>query len=89
MKNKDSAPCRWWGHAIDPTASYYYGVDYCVRCNDSVDGCTGVREWIWVRWCLARDWLNRKVHRLRDWITCSDCQHHWGRHDDTIDHLPF
>lgn len=89
MKNKDSAPCRWRGHAIDPIASHYYGADYCIRCDYPVDGRTGVREWIWVRWFLARDWLSVNVHRLRSWITCSGCKHHWGRHDDTIDHFPF
>lgn len=84
-----SVRCRWWGHAIDPVASHYYSLTYCARCDCPVYECPGVRERIRIRWFLVRTWIHAEAYRLRDWVTCSDCGHHWGRHDETVDHLPF
>ncbi len=83
--------CRLWGHAVDETALHYYGVVHCERCGlhgeSTMD--TGAREWLKVRWWLLKEWLGSYGRGILGWLHCSECGHWFGKHDDSIDHVPF
>jgi hypothetical protein len=86
---KEPLMCRVWGHKLNGEASHYYCLDYCDRCHCEVTGRTGLREWLKVRLWLAQQWLAWQAKRFRYWWKCSDCGHHFGKHDEAADHLPF
>lgn len=84
--------CRWWGHNLDPEASHYYGVDYCVRCDKSVERTTGflrVRELVSVRLWIVQRAIRDWVFSWRHWLKCCECGKRFGRHDNRFDHMPF
>ena len=84
--------CRWWGHNLDPDASHYYGLDYCIRCEKEVERNTGVlrlRELASVRIFIIRRAVRDWVWSWRGWLKCSECGKRFGRHDDSYDHIPF
>ncbi len=84
--------CRWWGHDLDPIGSHYYCVDYCTRCEKTVERTTGVarlRELASVRIWLIRCAIRDRFHYWRCWLKCSECGKRFGRHDDSFDHIPF
>lgn len=89
---KTPLACHILGHAINHEASYYYGVEYCDRCEKQVPGNTGLKKALenlgWALWRI-RDAMCDCALRVRQWLTCSDCGRHFGRHDDAFDHIPF
>lgn len=89
MDERPTLLCRIWGHDLDPDASYYYRIDYCRNCERQVDGSTGLREWLKVRWSIFTDNVRGTLYGWRCWLKCSECGKRFGRHDDRFDHLPF
>lgn len=82
--------CKLWGHDLDPEASYYYAADHCRRCDQhayQLD--TGLREWLLVRCWVARRWILDRLQSWGYWLKCTDCGQRFGRHDESVDHLPF
>jgi hypothetical protein len=61
----------------------------CDRCGDVYEDECGVREWVKVRWWLARQWLEREYTGWREWWRCGECGCRFGKHDDSYDHIPF
>lgn len=83
--------CLLFGHRLHVDASYYYGIDQCEHCD---------REFIYGRHPVARAkvravifarWLRELAFSIRSFLfcRCEDCGRRFGRHDNTIDHLPF
>lgn len=73
--------CWLNGHNMDP-----YECRYCTTCDREIpvsnfNGC-GIRG-------RLRTWWFMKRQRIRAWWKCEDCGKRFGRHDDTIDHIPF
>lgn len=80
--------CRVFGHLWNPDAAEYYRQYYCDRCGHEEnfnDGPSLVHRLTW-RWRL---WFRDQRHAWSRWWVCSDCGWHCGRHDESVDHLPF
>lgn len=89
MPTRAPLMCRVWGHRIDPDASYYYGVEYCDRCVESVND-VGPREWLRAQWWALRYRVHEAIApHLNYFKKCPDCGHRFNKCDDTVDHLPF
>lgn len=82
--------CRLMGHRLDPEASYYYAIDHCTRCDCEVQigmlKVERIKVRIAIEWQFAKEWVSSFLARFRP---CPECGKKWGRHDATIDHLPF
>lgn len=80
--------CRLIGHDFEPEAAHYYGLYSCRRCGyEDRDG--RPPSWLEVVRYRLRGWIRDRRHDFRKWWKCSDCGRHFGRHDETVDHLPF
>lgn len=84
--------CYWIvGHDFDEDHCRSIGFLVCERCgyegceddSDSLVNCI-----LTVYWTL---WFNvvPPLKRFREWITCTQCGRHFGRHDNNVDHCPF
>lgn len=81
--------CRILGHAWEPVAAKFYCVYLCERCLHEGYSDGSIRERVSLRLWIWRNRLSEQTHRWRAWLTCSDCGKHFGRHDESADHLPF
>lgn len=83
--------CFFIGHAYSEIAGQH-GYLACDRCGFSEPLQEGRKEPFtiaeWLHW--RRYVAKRKVGELKAWLSpCSDCGKRFGRHNNTIDHLPF
>jgi hypothetical protein len=74
--------CWWSGHERCQSAAIH---DHCCQCGVYIPDTypdLGMR----VR---LQDWLRNKRQLFREWLRCPDCGRRFGRHDDSMEHLPF
>lgn len=79
--------CKYWSHA---TADEQDNSPTCARCGDdwwTIDsrGDIGLRQHL----SLWRWTARINIRQAREWLTCPDCGKHFGRHDESVEHLPF
>lgn len=76
--------CFFSGHCYGPLDMLF-----CERCGHEYEygEPIGVFGGIAFRWRYTfRPWIRRKLAWFRK---CEDCGKRFGRHDETVDHLPF
>lgn len=81
--------CKWWGHRLVPEAAEFYSVYICKRCGKYVEEDRGLREWLNLRWYFFLWNTRHKIADWRTWLRCPDCGLHFGKHDESQDHIPF
>jgi hypothetical protein len=88
--------CKVFGHKLDEFSTVFYYVDRCYRCSEYGAGCTkdvydaGWREWIKVKWWYAGlRARNAWIDYTRWFRRCGSCGLRFGKHDGTVEHLPF
>lgn len=84
-----TALCRTSGHRLDLFAAAYYEVFRCTRCDTTlIDPPTPLRR-LQLAIYRLQEWTTETVFRWRCWLKCSECGRYAGRHDATVDHIPF
>lgn len=88
--NRQSLRCLLFGHRLHVDAWHFYGIAQCEDCG---------REFYEVGWiararvrvAICARWVCERASGL--WALlfcrCPECGQRFGRHDNTIDHLPF
>jgi len=88
--------CFFLGHDIDSECLEFNCIQYCKRCGE--DDHSYLSETIPSKWrhftsltrygwrLVIRQWFREKTRWFRK---CDDCGKRFGRHDDSIDHIPF
>lgn len=85
----DKLLCRIWGHKLHPESARYYAWYNCERCHmDITDVDFG--GWLRLRLIYIRNDIRDAWWRFQGWIgPCPDCGLHFGKHDETQDHILF
>lgn len=86
MKRLSKLLCRLFWHRYDPIAAEYYHIYHCDRCGGDHQFEPGLLPRMAWRACLR---LQDAWWSFRHWWRCVDCGRYCGRHDDSVDHLPF
>lgn len=73
--------CWWSGHITDHPQAYQ-----CCRCGSCEIGDSGA--WWRMTWRIRYRLLQRR-QRVTEWLKCHDCGKRFGRHDDSVSHIPF
>ncbi|HVT36973.1 MAG TPA: hypothetical protein VHE37_15390 [Nevskiaceae bacterium] len=81
--------CSTLGHRLHAESAHYYHVLHCDRCHREVYGDTGWRERIKVSVSITVATIQRRAADVAHWWKCGDCGRHFGRHNETVEHLPF
>jgi hypothetical protein len=80
--------CRLLGHRLCPDARKHGHFDLCLRCHQEA---YDLPQPAHIQWLRQMRWRlhDVKVGFLAWFQPCYACGRRFGRHDDSIDHLPF
>lgn len=81
--------CPILGHEIRTDVLFFEGLEYCVRCDEPQPQRARLLDvpeyFLWkIKWNIKY-----RYRSLKDWVTCTKCGCHFGKHDETVDHIPF
>lgn len=69
--------CKWKGHDLATGTGFY-----CERCHQEIDYNEFTKDTI-------RERVIAYCKRLKTWWKCEECGVRFGKHDDSVDHIPF
>lgn len=81
--------CARRGHQLDRFAAAYYEVFRCHRCGTPLADPPPLMRRLQLAVYRVQEWITETVFRWRCWLKCSECGQYAGRHNATVDHLPF